>query len=947
VTPASLGLVIGTNVQAYDSDLTTWAGLTPTANAQSIITAANYAAMRTLLDLEAGTDFYSVSAADAAFQPLATVLTNTTASFLTAQETKLGHITITQAVDLDTIESAVASNTTHRTSDGSNHTFLDQSVVSGATPTFTATNITGVPAASILAGTFGTGAYVFDNTVSGITTLTATTLAGTLSTATQNSVTTMTGLVTVSALNSGSITSGFGSIDIGSSTLAAGATTITGSLTAVTVSDGVTITAKSEQNDSSHSTTTPFGSFVVYSNDGSGAGAGVRGGLRVYPASTSGGTAATVITAYDGTGEIEVARFGNDKAVTLAGDLTLSGGDLSVIGVGGFGIARTEGTLHILTASAGSVTANTGADELVLENSGAGGMSILGPDASDQNIFLGSPTDGIGAKVSWNYDGMLFRLGSATVGGTVKIEADNSVQAVVFSGAAGSELATFVRDVTLTSGDLTLSGATAQLFLPQVNDAANPTLAFGDGNTGFYESADNVLVVSLSGGAKFQWSGSNFQADGAGPAFISTTPSATVPTVLPNKSDGNTGLGHIANDKLTLVAGGVEGIRITEAGSAITAIDLKGPTNVTGTLSVAPSASGATAHSSGDDAVFETSGATGISILGGDSSSLRLVLGSPSDNLGAFINWQYSSGILEMGSHKSGAVYRLSGDAAVLNLTLSGASSSELATFVRDVTMTNGDLTLSAGSIFVGDTANANMTVGLTINQGANDDEIFALKSSDIAHGVTSLVETDTFLSIKKRDANGGGIRMTAVAESAITTAMDLRAYAGTANTTHATNGDAFFEVSGYQTSGTDVTNSDDGANVFGVKTMVGGGTRMLFIIDENGNYHYDGADGGAFDEYDDVSLVRAFAHATSDPRQIIKNKWDEYVSYNEQTLIDTGVLGASVSQGGLVNGAQLQRLHTGAIWQIGSQMMDQQEQIEDLSRQLVDAQAHIKQLMA
>lgn len=43
--------------QATDADLTTWAGLTPSANAQSLISAANYAAMRALLDLEAGTDF--------------------------------------------------------------------------------------------------------------------------------------------------------------------------------------------------------------------------------------------------------------------------------------------------------------------------------------------------------------------------------------------------------------------------------------------------------------------------------------------------------------------------------------------------------------------------------------------------------------------------------------------------------------------------------------------------------------------------------------------------------------------------------------------------------------------------------------------------------------------------------------------------------------------------
>jgi hypothetical protein len=62
--------------QPLDADLTTWAGLTPSANAQSLVTAANYAAMRALLDLEAGTDFYSIAAADAAFQPIDADLTS-------------------------------------------------------------------------------------------------------------------------------------------------------------------------------------------------------------------------------------------------------------------------------------------------------------------------------------------------------------------------------------------------------------------------------------------------------------------------------------------------------------------------------------------------------------------------------------------------------------------------------------------------------------------------------------------------------------------------------------------------------------------------------------------------------------------------------------------------------------------------------------------------------
>lgn len=46
---ALLDLEVGTDVQAYDADLTTWAGLTPSANAQSLVTAADYAAMLTLL----------------------------------------------------------------------------------------------------------------------------------------------------------------------------------------------------------------------------------------------------------------------------------------------------------------------------------------------------------------------------------------------------------------------------------------------------------------------------------------------------------------------------------------------------------------------------------------------------------------------------------------------------------------------------------------------------------------------------------------------------------------------------------------------------------------------------------------------------------------------------------------------------------------------------------
>ena len=53
---------IGSAIQSYDADLTTWAEVTSSANGRSLVSAADYAAMRALLDLEAGTDFNAYDA---------------------------------------------------------------------------------------------------------------------------------------------------------------------------------------------------------------------------------------------------------------------------------------------------------------------------------------------------------------------------------------------------------------------------------------------------------------------------------------------------------------------------------------------------------------------------------------------------------------------------------------------------------------------------------------------------------------------------------------------------------------------------------------------------------------------------------------------------------------------------------------------------------------------
>lgn len=109
-----------------------------------------------------------------------------------------------------------------------------------------------------------------------------------------------------------------------------------------------------------------------------------------------------------------------------------------------------------------------------------------------------------------------------------------------------------------------------RIVLPQVNEPLTPTLGFGDGDSGFFESSDDVLRVSLAGVDRWTWTGGDFQGRiGAGSALIrNRVATATVP-VLTIQGDSNTGIGHSAADQLSLIAGGVRVANLTEAAGVV------------------------------------------------------------------------------------------------------------------------------------------------------------------------------------------------------------------------------------------------------------------------------------------------------------------------------------------------------------------------------------------
>jgi len=144
--------------------------------------------------------------------------------------------------------------------------------------------------------------------------------------------------------------------------------------------------------------------------------------------------------------------------------------------------------------------------------------------------------------------------------------------------AGGVEGIRIVEAAGLTSVGIGIAPVTGtRLTLPQENDAATPTLAFGDGDTGIYESLEDTLSFATSGGVRFSINNSVLEATGisSGAALVREVPSATNP-VFSFLGDLDTGVGRSGTNALSLIAGGVEGIRIIESGAAISGINFYG-----------------------------------------------------------------------------------------------------------------------------------------------------------------------------------------------------------------------------------------------------------------------------------------------------------------------------------------------------------------------------------
>lgn len=97
-----------------------------------------------------------------------------------------------------------------------------------------------------------------------------------------------------------------------------------------------------------------------------------------------------------------------------------------------------------------------------------------------------------------------------------------------------------------------------------IGAAATPSLAFGDGDTGLYENADDRLYFAIAGGNYWRMTSTYFMANNANSAKIMTEQASATNPVFVTEADVDTGMGRHSADNLSLIAGGLEGVRVED-----------------------------------------------------------------------------------------------------------------------------------------------------------------------------------------------------------------------------------------------------------------------------------------------------------------------------------------------------------------------------------------------
>jgi hypothetical protein len=189
--------------------------------------------------------------------------------------------------------------------------------------------------------------------------------------------------------------------------------------------------------------------------------------------------------------------------------------------------------------------------------------------------------------------------------------------------------------------------------------------------------------------------------------------------------------------------------------------------------------------------------------------------------------------------------------------------------------------------LFVNDTANGELTYGLTIKT-TDASETISLKEGGCNHGMTSLTELDTYGAFREETDNIGGLVIDGFTEDDV--GLRIGGWNVFPNTTTSTAGRGNIEIRGATKSGTTETAMGSSDNVLVVRNA----STTELILKGNGALHVNVSTGsgnvGVFDSYNDMALLGG-ARALMSPKDHYLQSFSQWIDYARPILEETGVI--------------------------------------------------------
>ena len=265
--------------------------------------------------------------------------------------------------------------------------------------------------------------------------------------------------------------------------------------------------------------------------------------VHVHDGSTAGGHA---LAKADGS---NIATYaGSFTTLAASGAATLSS-TLAVTGA-----LTANGTVNVHTGSAGTVSPSTQADDLVIENSAEGGMTIITPDNQSARIRFTSPstnTDVGGATIFYRQNINKMLVGTAVSGGKLALASGAGNETLLLDGSGNvglgtSSISSWTKlQVAGTAGAQT--GASQALYITSPSTTANEGVGIRmSAASGSHEAVGIIGMVN------------NASGNAGSMTFHTYNGGADVPERIRVTSTGTTGFfGAAANTRsdITLTTG--------------------------------------------------------------------------------------------------------------------------------------------------------------------------------------------------------------------------------------------------------------------------------------------------------------------------------------------------------------------------------------------------------